>query len=236
MFAHEIGHAVLDEHGLAAMIADADKLGIDPWDTKALPFDQSNMHEAFADTFASLHTKDDVSARYPKWAKLVGQIAKQHQPKTLTYRDKLAFLLGGEGSGNFGHAGRPGEVGGSAPDGEGDSHIDLKRHEFMAVVKSIDDDNAHLDELRKGLNDAWIDWSKDTQNRKRPLKPDGAAAKKLDSYKRVKALEEAFHKEFEASSERDRARIQQAREMLKVPESDRSDVEFKDDTKSPVPR
>jgi len=28
---------------------------------------------------------------------------------------------GGEGSGNFGHAGRPGEIGGSAPEGEGGS-------------------------------------------------------------------------------------------------------------------
>jgi hypothetical protein len=33
-----------------------------------------------------------------------------------SYRDKL-LLLGGAGSGNFGHAGRPGEVGGSAPGG-----------------------------------------------------------------------------------------------------------------------
>jgi 4a-hydroxytetrahydrobiopterin dehydratase len=32
------------------------------------------------------------------------------------YREKLAFLLGGHGSGNFGHAGRPGEVGGSGDD------------------------------------------------------------------------------------------------------------------------
>lgn len=43
------------------------------------------------------------------------------------YRDKLVSLadapihLGGPGSGNFGHAGRPGEVGGSAPQGEGGS-------------------------------------------------------------------------------------------------------------------
>ena len=31
------------------------------------------------------------------------------------------IVRGGEGSGNFGHAGRPGEVGGSAPDGGGGS-------------------------------------------------------------------------------------------------------------------
>ena len=30
-----------------------------------------------------------------------------------------AYENGGKGSGNFGHAGRPGEVGGSAPEGSG---------------------------------------------------------------------------------------------------------------------
>ena len=39
--------------------------------------------------------------------------------KHLTHREKLALLLGGEGSGNFGHAGRPGEVGGSDARGAG---------------------------------------------------------------------------------------------------------------------
>ena len=37
--------------------------------------------------------------------------------RSVTYRDKLTFLLGGAGSGNFGHAGRPGEVGGSSSEG-----------------------------------------------------------------------------------------------------------------------
>ena len=37
----------------------------------------------------------------------------------------LRFTIkGGEGSGNFGHAGRPGEVGGSAPGGEAGGKID----------------------------------------------------------------------------------------------------------------
>jgi hypothetical protein len=33
-------------------------------------------------------------------------------------KELIAVLEGGEGSGNYGHAGRPGEVGGSAADGE----------------------------------------------------------------------------------------------------------------------
>jgi hypothetical protein len=43
-------------------------------------------------------------------------------PPTRPYGARLALLLGGAGSGNFGHAGRPGEVGGSAPgDGGGET-------------------------------------------------------------------------------------------------------------------
>lgn len=43
----------------------------------------------------------------------------ESKPKKLSYREKLAALvmLGGEGSGNFGHVGRPGEVGGSGSGG-----------------------------------------------------------------------------------------------------------------------
>jgi hypothetical protein len=50
-----------------------------------------------------------------EWEALLRREAEKREPKTLTYRQKLALLLGGAGSGNFGHAGRPGEVGGSAP-------------------------------------------------------------------------------------------------------------------------
>ena len=46
--------------------------------------------------------------------------------RALTYREKLR-LLGGAGSGNFGHAGRPGEVGGSAGDGDGEKTTDALR-------------------------------------------------------------------------------------------------------------
>ncbi len=39
--------------------------------------------------------------------------------KALVFKLREYLNEGGEGSGNFGHAGRPGEVGGSAPEGEG---------------------------------------------------------------------------------------------------------------------
>lgn len=41
----------------------------------------------------------------------------------------IVALKGGEGSGNFGHAGRPGEVGGSAPSGEGGNLQSIKDKE-----------------------------------------------------------------------------------------------------------
>jgi hypothetical protein len=93
VIAHEIGHLVLDKHGLSALVKDAAAMGIDVWDTPSLPFGQSNSHEAFADAFASLHTTNDVATRYPKWARLVEQVAKQHKPTHLSrYREFLAAL------------------------------------------------------------------------------------------------------------------------------------------------
>ena len=53
-------------------------------------------------------------ARKHGWDKIPAHVT---HAQTLAYRAKLAMLLGGEGSGNFGHAGRPGEVGGSSSEG-----------------------------------------------------------------------------------------------------------------------
>jgi len=55
---------------------------------------------------------------------------------------------GGEGSGNFGHAGRPGEVGGSAPEGEGggeerttysDQTLQAAHQDALPIAKKIND-------------------------------------------------------------------------------------------------
>jgi len=145
-------------------------------------------------------------------------------PHHLTYREKLAYLLGGAGSGNFGHAGRPGEVGGSA---EGDSDpIEAKHRAFVALVKKGEDTQASLNVMRDGMKDAWEVWRKDITDRKKPLKPDGAAAKKLDSYKKVKELEATFHAAYDKAITESSEINRQAREMLKVPVGDRSALTF----------
>lgn len=127
VFAHEVGHAVLDEKGLTALVPDAEALGIDVWDTDNLPFGQNNMHEAFADAFASYHTDREVVTRYPAWAKLVETYAKRKKGKQdLSFRSRLfLYQLGGAGSGNFGHSGRPGEIGGSGEGDEGGGFGDI---------------------------------------------------------------------------------------------------------------
>lgn len=72
VFTHEIGHWVLTEFSLAKMIELAGEFGIDPWDTPSLPFAQFNMHEAFADCFATYHLdRSELRQRYPEWEKLV---------------------------------------------------------------------------------------------------------------------------------------------------------------------
>jgi len=75
IFAHEIGHLVLDNYGLNRFTKLAEKHGIDPWDTLNLPFGQHNMHEAFADSFASYAIDGEVKRRYPEWAALVKEVS-----------------------------------------------------------------------------------------------------------------------------------------------------------------
>lgn len=69
VFAHEIGH-VVESH--FSLVTAADAVGADLWgDREPLPFGQSNMDEAFADSFASYFMDGDVQRRYPGWARLV---------------------------------------------------------------------------------------------------------------------------------------------------------------------
>ena len=71
VFAHEIGHAVLEKWGNREFMSAAKVAGVDPWDTPNLPFAQHNFDEAFADSFASYHVDGDVQRRYPEWSSLV---------------------------------------------------------------------------------------------------------------------------------------------------------------------
>lgn len=66
---------------------------------------------------------------------------KRRSPKVLETLLDLATsaglgksMKGGEGSGNFGHAGRPGEVGGSAPGGSGTGERAGSREEYIASL------------------------------------------------------------------------------------------------------
>jgi hypothetical protein len=145
-------------------------------------------------------------------------------PHHLTYREKLAFLLGGAGSGNFGHAGRPGEVGGSA---EGDSDpIEALHHRFVALVKKGEDTEDALNVMRNDIKAASDAWRKDITERKRPLKADGAAAKKLDSYKKMEALSATFHAAYDEAQKQRAEANAQAKELLKVPHEERSKLTF----------
>lgn len=76
VFAHEIGHYVLSEHGLSRLIETLGKHGIDPWDSSSLPYGQGNMDEAFADCFAAYFLDHgELKQRYPAWEAVVHGIA-----------------------------------------------------------------------------------------------------------------------------------------------------------------
>jgi hypothetical protein len=113
------------------------------------------------------------------------------------------------------------------------SSLEQKRRNFWAHVKRIEHSNKQFERRRQEMIDAWKAWADDTKNRKKPLKPDGAAAKKLDSYKKAKALEDALH-QFSEGQANFHTNINQGLELLKVPVQDRSKLVFEDDAQAPL--
>lgn len=72
---HELGHYVRGRRSLQWFIDTAARLGVDVWDSGSLPFGQSNMEEAFADSFAAYHLdRSDLKSRYPGWLEIVEAI------------------------------------------------------------------------------------------------------------------------------------------------------------------
>lgn len=130
----------------------------------------------------------------------------------------------------------PRHPGGTAEGGRfARSPHEQKRRDFMALVKREEREEVNLQRMRVEVAGLWKVWADDTKNRKKPLKPDGAAAKKLESYKKAKALEDVFHARFDTSREKQRELTKQAHELLKVSEEQRSKVTFKEDKQSPFP-
>jgi hypothetical protein len=75
VFAHELGHHVLSNYGLPKLIEGLQARGVDPWESQNLPFGQTNMDEAFADSFAShFLNRAELQRRYPEWAAEVAAI------------------------------------------------------------------------------------------------------------------------------------------------------------------
>jgi hypothetical protein len=72
VFAHELGHYWLSSYGLAKLVEELKKQGVDPWDSATLPFGQHNMDEAFADSFATYFlNRGELKHRYPEWDAVV---------------------------------------------------------------------------------------------------------------------------------------------------------------------
>jgi hypothetical protein len=130
----------------------------------------------------------------------------------------------------------PRDAAGKFSETRGDrSPHEQKRRNFMALVKRSGREDVILDRMRVEMAAKWKVWSEDlAKGRKKPLKADGAAAKKLPSYKEAKALEDAFHLRYQAAWAVKKKLNDQAKEMLKVPVADRSKVEFIDDRQFPV--
>lgn len=113
--------------------------------------------------------------------------------------------------------------------------IEQKYRNVLAKIRQSQREYGHVDRLRQAMRAAWQVWSKDlVEGRKKPLKADGQAAKKLESYKKAQALENELHARIDTADAEHRTRVQQIKDMLKVPVDQRSKVMFTEDTVSPI--
>lgn len=150
-----------------------DKIG--EWDT--LPSPSMNTYYAQVFKKAGVSHADALGARAVSqidaieraaaggWAKLVERAAPKASAafkakatamlekrtagllsKREALKSKLKFL-GGPGSGNFGHEGRPGQVGGSAPDGDGPGSPDKSEKPFAKKAKGAKVEKHHLEKM-----------------------------------------------------------------------------------------
>lgn len=108
---------------------------------------------------------------------------KQYNELRLKIENLERLLNGGKGSGNFGHSGRPGEVGGSAPSGSSGS---VSSGNLRARLKGTDLENFTDDELLKFYKARLAD-EKDAKERVMSM---GGSKETIDSFdKNIKAYE-----------------------------------------------
>lgn len=107
-----------------------------------------------------------------------GQILVEAEFVENSFEDnELKLLNGGKGSGNFGHAGRPGEVGGSAP-----TDMSVAVSEQRVNAKWLDEHRAFL--RSQGYTDSWIDEQIRTVERQE-LKKKALKAKTVDQFDKI---------------------------------------------------
>jgi hypothetical protein len=101
------------------------------------------------------------------------------------------------------------------------------RRDLVALGQRAELHERRRSRVAEAARTAWGVWVKDTQNRKKPLKPDGAAAKKLPSYQAAQKADEVARAAFNTSYEAFQAANKEALRQLVVPESERSRVKFR---------
>jgi len=91
------------------------------------------------------------------------KIIKKKEKKKSNPREVLMIIQsylseGGPGSGNFGHAGRPGEVGGSAPEGEGGSGVEPPTNQYSEIKKTWTSLNQNIKSIVDKTNKETKSW------------------------------------------------------------------------------
>lgn len=107
------------------------------------------------------------------------------------------------------------------------STADQAHRDMLALGKRIERMEKRQGVAADKARAAWATWAEATKTgRKKPLKPDGAAAKKLPEYKAALAADEEVHRAWEELSRVKGEMQKEALRQLLVPVSERSKVKF----------
>ena len=100
------------------------------------------------------------------------------------------------------------------------------RRDIHALGQRVEQYEKRRSRAAEAARAAWAAWFKDTQDRKKPLKTDGAAAKKLPSYQAAQMADAVVQHAAAAMQKVYRQANAEALRQLVVPERERSRVQF----------
>ena len=140
------------------------------------------------DSTYDIYKAKEGGGKYYSWSDLLDKNSLHDRLESRLESIDL-LLNGGKGSGNFGHSGRPGEVGGSAPEGASGGNTSSKTEEKDPEIEAIDEyEKKQIDWVKRQEKAGYVTKEK-AQEHIKDIKRKMAKSRTLKSVKPGDTLE-----------------------------------------------